>query len=46
MKKGEYQRYKIIVLGFFPLYQEYLFYRRPKKRKMLKVIRAFKGARM
>ena len=46
MTKGEYQRYRRIVLGFFPLYLEYLFYRRPKKCKLKKVVNRYKGAKM
>lgn len=46
MTKGEYQRYRRIVLRFFPLYLEYQFFRRPKKCKMLKVIKAYKGEKL
>jgi hypothetical protein len=45
MTKGEYQRYRRIVFSFFPSYLDYQLYRRPKKCKMLKVIRAYKGAK-
>lgn len=44
MTKGEYQRYRRIVLRFFPSYLDYQLYRRPRKCKMLKVIRSYKGA--
>ena len=46
MTKGEYQRYRRIVLGFFPLYLDYLFYRRPRKCKLKKVVNRYKGAKM
>ena len=46
MTKGEYQRYRRIVLRFFPLHLEYQLYRRPKKCKMLKVIKAYKGEKL
>lgn len=46
MTKGEYQRYRRIVLRFFPSYLDYLLYRRPKKGKMRKVIRSYKGEKI
>ena len=46
MTKGEYQRYRRIVLRFFPSYLDYQFFRRPKKCKMLKVITAYKGEKL
>ena len=46
MTRGEYQRYRRIVLRFFPSYLDYLLYRRPKKCKMLKVIKANKGEKL
>ncbi len=46
MTQGEYQRYRRIVLRFFPSYLDYQLYRRPKKSKMLKVIKAYKGEKL
>ena len=43
MTKDEYQRYLRIVLRFFQSYLDYQFYRRPKKCKMRKVLRRYKG---
>ncbi len=45
MTKSEYQRYKRIVLRFFPPYLDYQLYRRPKKCKMMKVIKDYKAAK-
>lgn len=45
MTKGEYQRYQRLVIRYFPDYLIYQLYRRPKKCKMLKVIKAYKGVR-
>ena len=46
MTKGEYQRYRRIVLRFFPPYLDYLLYRRPKKCKIRKVLRLYKGEKL
>ena len=46
MTKGEYQRYRRIVLRFFPPYLDYQLYRRPKKCKMRRVIKTYKGAKL
>ena len=46
MTKSEYQRYGRIVLRFFPSYLDYKLYRRPRKCEMLKVIKAYKGAKL
>ena len=46
MTKSEYQRYRRIVLRFFPDHIMYQFFRRPKKCKMLKVIKAYKGEKL
>lgn len=42
----EYQRYRRIVLRFFPSYLDYLLYRRPKKCKLMKVILRYKGEKL
>ena len=39
MTKSEVQRYNRIVLRLFAHYQDYLTYRKPRKCKMMKVIR-------
>ena len=46
MTRGEYQRYRRIVLRFFPSYLDYQLYRRPKKCKMRKVLRRYKGEKL
>lgn len=46
MTRSEYQRYRRIVLRFFPAYLDYQFYRRQKKCKMRKVIKAYKGEKL
>ena len=45
MTKGKYQRYQRLVLRYFPDYLIYQLYRRPKKCKLKKVLRMFKGAK-
>jgi len=46
MTRGEYQRYRRIVLRFFPVYLDYQLFRRPRKCKMRKVIKAYKGEKL
>lgn len=45
MTKGEYQRYQRLVIRYFPDYLIYQLYRRPRKCKMRRVIKTYKGAR-